>query len=58
MCSPTPLGLQSYLMQRAAAVPAACPPIAQVPMTLVDPIAILLALISRPAIIRFEIFFE
>ena len=45
-------------MQSAAAVPAACPPMAQVPITLVDPIAILVALIFRPAIIILGIFLE
>ena len=42
----------------AAAVPTAWPPTAQVPITRVLPSAILLVEISRPAIIKFWMFFE
>ena len=43
-------GEQLYLIAIAAAVPTACPPIAQVPITRVEPNAILVTLISLPAI--------
>lgn len=55
MCSPNCLGFKPALDASASAVPAAWPPTARVPITLVEPIASLDALISRPAIIIFEI---
>ena len=52
MCPAMSPGRTPRRTARAAAVPAAWPPTAQVPMTRVEPKAILVTLMSRPAIIR------